>query len=235
MSEGDWSSEGAALAQPKRRVPLWVWGCGGGCALFLLVMVVLGFFGFRFVRKAMDQDLNWAAIEEVLPVVERPANYMVVGFPMRFDGVRMWFLESADNSHQVVLMHAEPGEDAEATRGELFHSGAPGTQRGVLAVQGRTLAVLRFDSQGATGGKGGPLEDLMMRFAEGAMANVDLTSPDSADLLILMYNERGSGAQVDDDELIEFLSHFRIPAAQPSPETSVEPATDAPPDGGDDD
>lgn len=50
MSEGDWSSEARGIEPPKRRVPLWVWGCGGGCALFLLVAVILG-VGSRWTRE----------------------------------------------------------------------------------------------------------------------------------------------------------------------------------------
>lgn len=220
MSEGDWSSEGRTLASPKRKVPLWVWGCGGGCALFLLVAVVLGVFGFRFVRKAVDPELNWAAIDEVLPVAERPEGYTVFGFPMRLDGVRMWFLEAADSSHQVVLMHAEPGEAASDARGEMLRSGGQGFESSALTVQGRELTVLRYDTGAAAQSAKGPMQEMMKEFAVGAHANVDLTPPGSDELLLLMYIERGKDARVDDEELVEILSHFRLPAALAAPETA---------------
>jgi len=222
MSEGDWSSDGTPLAPPKRKVPLWVWGCGGGCALFLLVAVIAGVFLFRTVGKMADPELNWAGIDEVLPVVERPEGYNVFGLPFRIDGVRMWVLEASDQSHQVMLMHAEVGDSAAETRRELFRDNA-GARAGVLAVQGRQLDVLRFDSQIAGDAQGGAFEEMMKRLADGAHANVDLSSGTNGDLLVLMYTERGAGAQIEDEELVEFLSHFRLAAAA-APEVAPEPA-----------
>lgn len=228
MSESDWSSEGSSVAPPKRKVPLWVWGCGGGCALFLVVGVVLGFFVFRTFGKAMDQDANWAAIDEVLPVVERPEGYMVIGSPWRLDGVRFWILQAEDQSHQAFLMHAEEGEQAQETRGEMLDDRAPGTELGELVVQGRALKVLRFDGRAAAKGDAGPMEEFFSSMSDGQMANVDLSRPGTSELLLLMYQERGKDAHIDDEELLELLSHFRLgaDAAAPTQEPAAQPADD---------
>lgn len=228
MSENDWSSEGTRMAPPKRTIPLWVWGCGGGCALFLVVGVVLGFFVFRAVGKATDQEANWAAIGEVLPVVERPEGYMVLGSPWRFDGVRFWILQAEDQSHQAFLMHAQEGDQAQETRGEMLNDGAPGTELGELVVQGRALKVLRFDSRAAAKGDAGPMEEFFASMSDGQMANVDLSRPGSSELLLLMYQERGKDARVDDEELLELLSHFRLGGGAPAPveAPAAEPAGD---------
>jgi hypothetical protein len=228
MSEGDWSSEGRGLEPPKRSVPLWVWGCGGGCALVLLVGVILSVFGFRMLRKMGDPELNWAAIGAVLPVVERPEDYVVWGMPVKFDGVQIWMLQS--DSRQVMLFHGAGGDGTEDTRRELFGSTASSradAEPGTLHVQGRELRLLRHRVVPGGSGNGGFTESLMKSF-DGASATVELSLPEGPDFLAMTYTRPRTDERVEDEELIEFLSHFRLPggtsALPPASETPTESA-----------
>lgn len=222
MSEGDWSSEARGLEKPKRRIPIWVWGCGGGCALVLLVGVILGVFMFRTAAKMMDQDKNWAEIAQVLPVVDRAEGYRVVGMPVKFDGVQIWTFIALDQSHQVTLFHGPGGEGTEDMRSELFGSGSAGradAQPGTLVVGGRTLRVLRHRTiPGKEGGGGGAIRDAMMKAIDGANLTAELSLPDSPELIAVTYTRQGASEPVRDEEVLDFLEHFRVPgvAAEPA-------------------
>jgi hypothetical protein len=225
MSEGDWSSEARGLEKPKRRVPMWVWGCGGGCALMLLVGVILGVFVFRAGTKMMDQEANWTAIDRVLPVAERPVGYSAIGFPFKLDGVQVWMLPAADQSHQVMLFHGPGGEGTEDTRQELFGSaatGRAGAEPGTLTVQGRQLRVLRHRTVGSSGKTGG-WQDQITKAFDGANLTVELSQPDSPELIALTYTRQGSVEPVADEDVIDFLEHFRLPGGTEAPQAPEEP------------
>jgi hypothetical protein len=228
MSEGDWSSEGRGLEPPKRRVPLWVWGCGGGCALVLLVGVIVSVLGFRMIRKMGDPELNWAAIGAALPVVERPEDYVVWGMPVKFDGVQIWMLQT--DSHQIVLFHGAGGDGTEETRRELFGSSASSrsdAEPGTLAVQGRELRLLRHRTvPGGSGSGGGGISETLMKPFDGANATVELSLPEGPDFLAMTYTRPRTDERVQDEELIEFLSHFRLPGGTQPPPAVPEPANE---------
>jgi hypothetical protein len=228
MSEGDWSSAGTNVAPPKRGVPGWVWGCGGGCALFLLVGVVLAVFAVKKGKQFFDPETNWAAIGEVLPVVERPEGYIVVGFPFQVDGARMWMLTSTDQSdqHSIMIFHGSGGDAVEGTRRDLFGAGTADredAELGTIVVQGRELTCLRHRTVQGSGSTEGWRGELM-RAVDGANLTVDLSPPDGAEFLALVYTRPGSREPVPDEALLEFLGHFRLPAALPAPAPEVEPA-----------
>lgn len=223
MTESDWSSEGSSVAPPKKGIPGWVWGCGGGCALVLLVGVVLAFFGFRYARKFVDQDANWARIDEVLPVVERPEGYFVIGMPMKIDGISMFILTDPGGQRQAILFHGAPGAGTEDTRRELFQAdgdvniggplegyGRNDVTAGTVEVQGRDLRVVRYQAFSKDSKPKG-LEGMMANAMDGANLIADLTPPGSEELLALIYSKQRTREPVSDEELREFLSAFRLP------------------------
>lgn len=229
MSEGDWSSEARGLEPKKRTVPMWVWGCGGGCALFLLVGVILGVFVFRTANKMMNQEQNWVEIGRVLPVVEQPEGYFVMGMPVKFDGVQIWMLSATDQSHQVLLYSGAGGDGVQGTRDELFGAAAAaheGAEFGTLVVGGREHRTLHYRTVPGESGSGG-WRDAMRKAIDGANVNVELSLPEDPQFLALTYTRQGASGRVDDENVLEFLAHFRLPGATSAPALPELPAKPA--------
>ncbi|QDU83642.1 hypothetical protein Pla163_07410 [Planctomycetes bacterium Pla163] len=93
QTEDRWDVQLEDAAPPKRGVPIWVWGCGGGC-LFMLVAAIV--FTMWFGNKLMNMfgpEAAWPVIAEVMPYAEdgateeelvaaRPPGYQPVLFPI---------------------------------------------------------------------------------------------------------------------------------------------------------
>lgn len=177
----------------------------------------------------MDQDMNWAAIEAVLPVAQRPEGYFVMGIPWKFDGVEIWMISATDQSHQVMLFHGAGGDGTEDTRKELFGSAATGRAdavTGTLGVQGRELRVVRHRSVPGGGEGEGGWRDQMMKAFDGANMTVELSPPDSPELIALTYTKQGAVEPVADEDVLEFLEHFRLPGGTLVPQEPAEPASE---------
>jgi len=85
MSEGSWNDAGAP--RPRRGMPLWgkiALGCGGGCALFFLLLMATCIGGVHWVSKhgvpeAVDKavgraflDRAWTAMDEAVRGIRTP-------------------------------------------------------------------------------------------------------------------------------------------------------------------
>jgi hypothetical protein len=234
MSEADWGSE-QQVAPPKKRIPGWVWGCGGGCALFLVVGVILAIFGIKFASKLFDQEGQWAKIEAVLPTVARPAEYIVVGLPV-IEGMQMWTLNHPAAQRQVLIYHAPPGPNADEMRQELFEAkevkvktpmgyiGRTEIQTGTIQIQGRDLPCLRYQTTPDKEPTGGFMEKFQ-KMADGASIIVDVAAPDSKALLAVQLTKQQTREPVTDAEMRAFLEHFRIPGGTlPPAPPEVDPA-----------
>lgn len=57
-------------APPRRGVPGWIWGCGGGCLLLMVLVVGFTVFTFNQLQKAMGPDAAWPVIQSVMPYEE---------------------------------------------------------------------------------------------------------------------------------------------------------------------
>ncbi len=224
MSEKGWSSEAVEAKPPKRRVPGWVWGCGAGCGLLLLVGVLGLALAINMVRKAANQDLQWERVSKVLPFEQRPAGIHVIGFPFKLEGMSMWFLTDRTRGLFAVLFSAPPGKAASETKRELFDlSGQENLQGpfgsidkteiepGKVSVGGRELSCVRFNSKQDSAGSS-PFSAFQ---ASGATIAVDLSAPGSDELLALMLIQPEGAKRVSDEVLREFLAPFGIPGSQP--------------------
>jgi hypothetical protein len=67
-----WKVELEDAPRPKRGVPLWIWGCGGGCLLTMALVIGCTGWAFSSVYKAIGPDKAWPLIAEVLPYGEEP-------------------------------------------------------------------------------------------------------------------------------------------------------------------
>ena len=112
MSEAE-MYEQEEVAPKKKGLPTWLWFCGSGC----LVMVILFVVGIGWVvkeaKKLADPELQWPKLAEVLPFEERPDNIeLQMRIPVPFD---MFIMQDTNTDVVGILMHL-PSEDAENTR-----------------------------------------------------------------------------------------------------------------------
>jgi hypothetical protein len=237
MSAAEWTGETSELAKPpKKRVPTWIWACGGGCALVVVVGVLLAAVAFRFFSKAMNQDVQWEALSHHLPFDARPPNTHIFGMPVKVEGMSMWLLTDLTNKQQGTVLAAEPGPKASETRNELFDAtkevsfmglGRHDPQPGEIEIQGRRLHCLRYtslssDSKGGSWGK-------FMQQMQGASVVIDLSPEGSQELLAFILTRQGSSERIDDAAVIAFLAPFRIPGSNaPAIAPPAQPST--PPD-----
>ncbi len=238
MSEQGWSSDAVEATPPKRRVPGWVWGCGAGCALVLIVGVLALWLAFNAFSKAFDQDVQWERVSQVLPFDQRPAGVHVFAIPIKVEGITIWVMTDQSRGHLAVLFSAPPGESASETKRELFDasghdalSGPLGNieksqiEPGRVVVATRELTCVRFNSTQEGGGSSGGWP--FTQQANGATIAVDLSPEHSDELLALMLIKLKDTRRVSDEELREFLAPFRIPGGEPpAPPADTTPPAD---------
>ena len=215
MAETSWSAA-EAEAPKKRRIPGWVWFCGAGCLLAVIVSAVAAVFVVRGVRRATDPEVQWAAIDEVLPYDQRPQGWTPrFGVGMGMLGFETYVLEqtgeaSADGRHPaglvavLMVFSAAQGEeirrqmlDAEKVEAPFNLGGRTEMRRGAVDVQGRTLKVLRAVQ---TGGQHGG----------GETAIVDLTPEGSSKPVLLQLIRPNSQDPIRDEEIVSFLEPFDV-------------------------
>lgn len=235
----EWTGEVSELAKPpKKRVPVWIWACGGGCLLAFVVALLLAALSFNFFKKAMDQDAQWERLGQYLPVETRPPGIQIVGIPFKLEGMSMWILTDHGRKLQATVLSAEPGADAAKTRDELFDAtkeisfmglGRHDPELGEIEVQGRRLKTLRYTSRSSES-EAGPLESFLKEM-QGASVAVDLAPEGSEALLALILTRQGTNERIEDAQVAEFLAPFRIPGSNlpPPPEPPAQPT---PPDEG---
>lgn len=141
MSDDDWGD--IREAGSSKGIPIWLWGCGGGCLLLILLIVAAGAWTYSFVKDATDPEFVWGEIAEFLPYEERHPEYEAL-FGNSFLGTGMYVLRQ-------VGIDGEPLEDpifavfmldASEEEGEM----SPGSedQKVDLVVQGEALPAGRF-------------------------------------------------------------------------------------------
>ncbi len=74
----DWGNEAKEQPKAKKRIPTWAWFCGGGCLLAIIAGIVFAVIGYTVVRKAADQDGQWASLATVLPYDAAPGDTLTI-------------------------------------------------------------------------------------------------------------------------------------------------------------
>lgn len=238
MSESGWSNDQEQTTGTKRKLPGWVWGCGIGC-LVILVLVVAGVWvGAKMLGKFVDQDAVWASIDEVLPVEETPdpEDYFALQIPFNPGGATMWVISATSGDRSIVLFSAPPGSEATKMRdglldatteqsvgGPLGDYGRHDVVGGSISVQGRALECVRFSALPEEGG------NALTGFAnlEGSTVVVDLAPEGSERLLVMQFSNQGESEPVPDEHVQEFLDHFRVPGGDRGSASSEAPAVEA--------
>jgi hypothetical protein len=197
-------------ASSSRGVPIWLWGCGGGCLLLIILAVSVGFLGYRWVKEALDPEKIWEKIALVLPYDERPADFVAVfGNEFPFTDEAMYVLASdpevvedeAERVYAVFWVNASEEDDiAPDGVDEPFD----------LEVQGATFEAGRYTLGGD--------EAAEMQFDFGELRiEIDqiywvVLSPAAlgGNELVLWVGRDDDGEPITDDEIRAFLAPFEV-------------------------
>lgn len=165
MSEAEWGEE-TELPEPKKGIPKWIWACGAGCLLMVIVAALGGFLLFQAFGDMMDQDAQWAKLGAVIEVQEeQPEDVMIIGMSGAMSLVpgidKAWqihdqrFGRSTPVQTQIFvstgegreeLLEAFFSEEENDVGGVLGDMGIHGFELGTVQIQGREYRCARFQS-----------------------------------------------------------------------------------------
>ena len=210
-----WTEE-QTTGPTKKSIPTWVWFCGGGCLLAVLLAVVAIGFGFQFVKKAMDPEVQWQKLALILPYDERPPEMQLM-FGNQI-GVEQYTFQDSRGFQLQIQNHG--GADGTHARKQMFGSDKPEFPQnmvvmkfeppvaGSVEVQGRTLRLFRTRMQFS--GAFGKMMPQEARDGMGSMAFIDLTPEGREGMLMLQVTRVKGPESVSDDEIRMLLKPFHI-------------------------
>lgn len=217
MSESTWG-EGESTPPPKKKaIPTWLWFCGGGC----LLAVIAGIIGITLlvswakdaVQQATDPEVQWPKLEQVLPYDQRPPELdLKFGWSV---GVNMYYFDDSRGYAAILIglpMHDERERDKmmnpNTSTGFMGVGNRKDATAGKVAVQGRSLDVLRFHHMGGSASSGGPSG--APKVGSGPSVMVDLTKDTDPGLLFLQLVRLHSAEPVSDEDIQTFLKPFHV-------------------------
>jgi len=212
MSEQEEWAEEPVVPPKKGGLPGWLLFCGGGCLIAVILGTIGAFFMVKEVQKMIDPEVQWESLEESFELDERPPELtMMFGSHI---GIDLWMIQ--DNRGYIAAIY-DFGEAEAQDRDELFSEdfqggGVPGLSKiedpevGEVAVQGRTLPIVRFINQG--GFNPGGQEEVA---GQGGACFVDLTAEGvpGFQMLFLMRMD-GKKDPISDEAVQQFLEPFVI-------------------------
>ena len=158
MADTAWSSE-EPIAPKKTSIPTWVWFCGGGCLLAVLVAIVGVALAIPMIAKARDPKVQWERLAHILPYDEQPPELtpkMGFGFSL---GASMEQVQLEDSRGFMITIQSQTGPKAAEGRRKMFASDKPefpkdvgvmqfeDVQSASVEVQGRSLSACAAHSQ----------------------------------------------------------------------------------------
>lgn len=211
MSERSWGEADSAPPPKKKSIPTWLWFCGGGCLLAVIIGIAAVAWLASNVTFSTDPEKLWPKVAEVLPYDERPPELEPqFGFDM---GVGMYYFRDK-RGFMAVLFHMPVAGDSDRDKfmnpeSEVgFMGRRKDAHASKLKVQGRELDILRF--QHLSGNSDGPSSKDAPEVDSGPAAMVDLTRDDQSGFLILQLVRTNSADAIGDDEITRFLEPFHV-------------------------
>jgi len=218
MSESQWGDEGQN-APAKKKVPTWVWACGGGCLVALILgiiaVVFVVKFGTKMVQEGKDPELQWPKLAQVLPFDARPPE-LSLEFGMSI-GMEVFVLK--DSRGFMAILYRVPEKSAEDVRHQMLDENFKGGPFGMgsgnrtalkavtIHVQGRDLKGVRFHQQSPSKPKGG---DETPDAGSGPAVMLEVT-PEGETRPVLLQLVRTSGTDpISDEEVQTFLKPFHV-------------------------
>ena len=214
MVDANWGADEAPTK--SSRIPKWLWWCGGGCLLALVLAAIGGYmlfsFGKRLVEEGRDPELQWPKLERILPFDQRPEGYQLTWGSSLL--VETYALLDPEGRIGVVMRF--PESQASAVDGQLMnpdHSGAllgMGGRKDLsqlkITVQGRELDALRFYQEQGQDMDGDGKPD------QGHTIMVRLTDAGATEPVVFQLFTRGQGGLVPptEDDVRAFLAPFHV-------------------------
>ena len=196
-------------------VPIWVWGCGGGCLLAALVFLAMFVLGFREISSSTDPDALWARVGEYMPFEARPDDLVPFGIP--FLGVlgdqELIALNERSGDRLAVLLVLPAGKEdlrrrafSEEFEGQQLFMGTWREQEtGVIELQGRTVTCLRFVAAGD-----GDLSAAPGFNTGGPSVLIDITGAGPEIVLLRITKSARGEEELSDEEVRELLEPFDV-------------------------
>lgn len=210
MSESNWGP-GELPPAPKKRIPTWLWFCGGGCLLATILGIIAVVWVVNYAKNAVDPEKQWPKVAEILPYDERPAE-MTLKFGSQI-GAEMYAFDDArgfvvvlmrfgtDKSGEVEDKLMNPNEEG----GVLGMGGRRDLSGGTIRVQGRDLKVVRFHTMASNAAESGDRP----KVGEGPTAMVQLSESGDRPMLVQITRLVGTDP-VKDEEIVAILKPFHV-------------------------
>jgi hypothetical protein len=214
MSESNWGETEAP--RPKKRVPTWMWACGGGCLIALILGIAGGTFlfvqGKKMIEEGTNPEVQWKKLAETLPYDERPQDVkLILGWHLGADV----YAFTDDHGHQINLIHFPEFDEQKRseflnpkeTNGFMGQGKRLNVTPATVHVQGRDLKGVRFDQmdaeekQEAAG---------MPKAGKGPAISLDLTSENDSGALFIQMTRVNGTDPIKDEEVLHFLKPFHV-------------------------
>lgn len=206
MTEQEWADvPHAPDVPPKRRgLPGWLWFCGGGCLVALVLVLVGGYFVFEFFREASDPEIQWPKFEKFVEVGERPEGWRIFGLPF-VDGFALEDPSSGTAITLWVFKESQKNDFEEVFSGGFEGGGLPviseveNTELTEVVVQGRKMRMVRFTQTNLVDELDG---------ARGAF--LDITPDGGSRPQLMQIITREKDAPISEELLAELLRPFHL-------------------------
>ncbi len=205
MSEEEWADE-PEVPKKKRGLPGWLWFCGGGCLIAVVLIAIGSVFLWGTIEEMMDADKQWESVGELVEYDQRPEGWTIFGLSAipGVDGFVFMDLARGRSVNWMVFPASKADETRDGIFGEDFTGGGvPGLSEisseelSEVLVQGRAIPIIRFTQKTLGTGKQ-------------AGAFLDITPDDVADLWLLQVTLGPDSKAVTDEFINEFLAPFHL-------------------------
>ena len=202
MTDSNWGDVGA----PKKpAVPTWLWFCGAGCLVVLILGAVVIKFGFDYVKDWGVAEEQLPALREAIPFDELPAETqfeVAIRFPMD------WYVFQ-DTRGFVMLFFVARGRDGEELRRTVLNPEFNGFGMGrrtdakpaEIVVQGREVRGQRFVQERGSGDGGR---------AQGASVLLEIGPEDGSHVVLVQITRAGTADVVTDEDVRMLLKPFHV-------------------------
>lgn len=201
--EADWGDL-ESLPQQKRVVPIWLWGCGIGCLLFVLLLGSGAFFAVDWFKQGLDPERIEEQLGAAIPFDSLPEGFdPVFGRELPFLEMGFYVLRTEEESRVAVFFQFPDSEDGRKAAIEMFEGESGRADPLEIEVQGRVLRAAHVDDEMNNAFAGSDID------VEGQGVLVELTQEGGRPLL-LIYSTKEHPEEVPLEEVVEFLEPFHV-------------------------